>query len=174
MTRRSAQVPLSEEEAFAVLEPYFKAASGLYEEYCERIGMPFKRVRLECRTDMHDTPRHFAGASTDGRLIAVAPHMADLPEDTVAAIFAHEFGHIIDHQNPGVFALRGEELVRHRGTDEKHLIARMKQWDARDYDAVEITADLIAQQVIGKRIGYSGPCLLQGFDRGVPRPRGLR
>ncbi len=39
---------------------------------------------------------------------------------------------------------------------------------------IEVIADLIAQAAIGSRIGYSGKCMLQGLNRGVPRPEGLR
>ena len=49
-------------------------------------------------------------------------------------------------------------------------IARMRQWQARTHHEIELTADLIAEQVLGHRIGYSGPCMLQSFNRGVPPP----
>jgi hypothetical protein len=167
------------------LEPYFEAAREVYLEFAEARGLSvagLRRVKLECGLDMHDTPRHFAGASTDGSRIRLAPHMVDLPEDTVAAIIAHEFGHIVDYLNPAAFVCNVEEssliLITEQHEDEKRAdktrIARVRQWDARDDHSIELTADLIAQEVIGKRIGYSGPCMLQGFARGVPRPTKLR
>jgi hypothetical protein len=175
---------LESDAAFAILEPYFEAAREVYMEYVNKRGLQvrgIKRVRLECRPDMHDTPRHFAGASEEGNLIAVAPQMVDLPEDTVAAILAHEFGHVVDFLNPGAFHCDVEERQLVFLPDEEEgergdrvRLARLRQWRKRDEHAVELTADLIAEQAIGKRIGYSGPCLLQGFARGVPRPEHLR
>ncbi len=168
----------------AILEPYFEAAREIYVEYAKSHGLsvkPLKRVRLACRRDMHDTDRHFAGASEDGTLIAAAPEMVDLPEDTVAAIFAHEFGHILDFQNPSKFSCdvgEGQLLcladLGEGEREDRTRVARMRQWSKRDAHEVELTADLIAEQVIGVRIGYSGPCMLQGFGRGVPRPKKLR
>ena len=175
---------MESDAAYAILEPYFEAAREVYLEYSEQRGLRVKgirQVRLECRDDMHDSPRHFAGASEDGNLIAFAPQMVDLPEDTVAAILAHEFGHIVDFLNPGRFHCDVEErkLIFLPEEDEgergeRVRVARLRQWRKRDHHAVELTADLIAEQAIGKRIGYSGPCRLQGFSRGVPRPPHLR
>jgi len=177
---------LSEAEAYAILEPYFLAAKEVYAEYTLKLGLGkgIRRTRLECRAEMHDTERHFAGATTDGRLIAVAPEMAELPEDTVAAIFAHEFGHVVDHLHPGRFVLEESEesLIyvpecEYRVEDLRTAqvrVASMRQWEAREEDVIELTADLIAEQAIGHRIGYSGACMLQGFNRGKRRPKGLR
>lgn len=175
---------LAPEVAYAILEPYFEAAREAFIEYLKSIDLPtkgLKSVRLECSPDMHDTPRHFAGASEDGRVIAVAPQMVNLHEDTVAAILSHEFGHIVDFLNPATFSCIPEEGVLLRLKDlgqgeraDRTRVARMRQWERRDAHCVELTADLIAEQAIGVRIGYSGPCMLQGFGRGVPRPKALR
>jgi hypothetical protein len=173
---------MSSEVAYAILEPYFEATREAYLAFAQGLPLPtsaLKKVRMECREEMHDTPRHFAGASEDGSLIAVAPQMVDLPEDTVAAIFAHEFGHVLDFLNPAYFSCDTEEQILLRvplagSREDKSRIAQMRQWRSRDEHTVELTADLIAEQVIGVRIGYSGPCMLQGFGRGVSRPRDLR
>jgi len=169
--------------ARVILEPYFVAARDEFLTFCEEqeLGSVIKKTCLECHVNAHDTERHFAGASTDGRLIVVAPQMADLPEDTVAAIFAHEFGHIVDHLYPGRFVTDGDELVflRDEAFDDENprkvqsRIARIRQWEARSDYEVEVTADLIAERVLGHRIGYEGPCMLQGFNRGVRRPKNL-
>ena len=174
---------LTREQAYAVLEPYFLAARETFLVYTEslELGRTIKRTRLECMPEMHDTERHFAGASTDGRVVAAAPQMVDLPEDTVAAIFAHEFGHIVDFTYAaqfvvvdGVLVFRPDIYEPNDKASAQMRIARMRQWEARSEDEIELTADLIAEQAVGHRIGYSGPCLLQGFNRGVERPKGLR
>lgn len=164
------------------MEPYFIAARTLFVEYCEQrgLGAAVKDTKFECRSEMHDTPRHFAGTSLDGRKVLAAPELAELPEDNVAAIFAHEFGHVVDHRFPGRFVYADEELVLvaevpegvHRGDQAR--VARMRQWEAREDDEIERVADAIAEQATGQRIGYSGPCMLQGLNRGVERPRDLR
>ncbi len=170
--------------ALAILEPYFEAAREIYLKFSKGRGLNvrgLKKVRLECREDMHDTERHFAGASEDGTRIAIAPQAVDLPEDTLAAIIAHEFGHIVDFLNPGMFLCDTEEqtliLVSEKDEDEaragKTRFARIRQWEKRDSHSIELTADLIAEEAIGTRIGYSGPCMLQGFGRGVSRPEDL-
>lgn len=171
--------------ALAILEPYFEAAREVYLDFARARGLnvsALQRLRLECDPGMHDTPRHFAGAAQDGSVIVLAPQVVNLPEDTVAAIIAHEFGHIVDFQNPGLFVsdTEAQTLVLLRETDDdegratKTRFARTRQWSRRDEHSVELTADLIAQEAIGQRIGYSGPCMLQGFNRGVSRPKKLR
>jgi hypothetical protein len=170
-----------EEEALVIIEPYFEAAREVYGAFYEASGLDSKglmKLRLECSPEMHDTPRHFAGASVDGRKIVVAPEIVLLPEDTVAAILAHEFGHITDFLHAGRFVCdvvdRKLGFLREGAEDDyrtaRTRVARMRQWRSREDHVIEVTADLIAEVVIGKPIGYAGPCLLQGFDRGVPRP----
>lgn len=173
-TERTA---LTDEAAFAVLEPYFLAAKSVFEDYCvERgLGTQIRKTQFECRRDIHDSERHFAATSVDGLKVFAAPELADLPEDTVAAIFAHEFGHVVDHLYPGRYLVVEEELCffEVEPVDEVR-VARVRQWRKRDDDEVELAADMIAEQATGHRIGYSGPCMLQGLNRGVPRPKGLR
>lgn len=173
---------MDETAAQAILEPYFFAAREEFHKFCvdQKLGNEVRRTRFECEGVVHDTPRHFAGTTLDGRLVVAALELADLPEDTVAAIFAHEFGHVVDHLYPGRFGLAREELVFYREVDlqnekaGKARVARAKQWEGRSADEVELTADLLVERVLGHRVGYSGPCMLQGFNRGMRRPRGLR
>lgn len=181
-----ANLALDEQTTLAILRPYFVAARERFVIYSKTIELPvssLKKVRLECDVNMRDSERHFAGASTDGDVIAVAPEMADLPEDTVAAMFAHEWGHILDHLHPGTFVLDDEEDllilpdIDFDDSDKRSgqaRLARMRQWRDREDHAIELVADKIAEAVVGARIGYSGPCLLQGFNRGVSRPESLR
>lgn len=171
---------ISDEEAYAILEPYFVVARKICTEYCQGLGLGdgVKNTKFECRRDIHDSERHFAATTLDGRKVLAAPELADLSEDTVAAIFAHEFGHVLDHLYPTCFVCVEEELVFvGKVPDGEHSdqtrIARMKQWEGRDDHTVEVTADLIAEQVTGSRIGYEGPCMLQGLNRGVKRPKHL-
>lgn len=166
------------------MEPYFVAVRDEFLTFCvsKELGTELRKTKLECREDVRDSERHFAGTSTDGRMVVVAPEMADLPEDTVAAIFAHEFGHVVDHLYPGRFLVQEEELVFFGAVDydpndsrtAQVRVARMRQWEARDEHEIELTADLIVEEVLGHRIGYSGSCMLQGFNRGEPRPKQLR
>lgn len=172
------------DEALAVLDPFFQAAREVFVAYemnwlgCSRM----RRVRLECSATVHDTARHFAGASEDGKLILAAPELAELPEETVVAILAHEFGHAMDFAYPAMFRESEGELKRavalaDNGQDrrfEQAAVAAMRQWRDRDPDTVERTADVVAEHVTGRRIGYAGPCLLQTLDAGIARPAGLR
>lgn len=171
--------------AQAVLEPYFIAARDEYLRFCieKQLGTEIRRTQLECSEEVRDADRHFAGTTLDGRCIVVSQDLADKPEDVVAAIFAHEFGHVVDHLYPGRFQVDDEEeLVFFQEGDfdpqdtraAQSRVARTRQWEARDAYRIELTADLIAQEVLGHRIGYSGACMLQGFNRGVRRPRDLR
>lgn len=171
---------LSRDEAHAVLEPYFLVVR---ERFAPKLPKTAK-VTLEVAGDVHDTERHFAG--WDGHHVVAAAEMAELPEGTVLAIFSHEFGHATDFLYPGAYVfVDGEGLVTMprapedtRDLDKRGaqaLRARMRWWQDRDDDAIERTADAIAEHIIGKPIGYAGPCMLQSFGGGErPRPRGLR
>jgi hypothetical protein len=184
---RDTLTDLDCESALAIIEPYFIAIQERFVDY-EVAVLPearMKRVRLECSGLMHDSPRHFAAAAETGQLIVVAPHLAELPEETVLAIVAHEFGHAMDFSYPALYSLSddGRLLARpeasigdvepNQRTDQAR-VARMRQWRDRDEHAVEVTADKIAEEVMGRSIGYAGPCELQAFDRGVPRQRSIR
>lgn len=172
------------ESSLAIIEPYFIATQERFSEHeLKRFAdVRMTKVRLECSALFHDSPRHFAAAAENGRLIVVAPHLAELPEETVLAILAHEFGHAMDFARPGHYALdhgllfEQPEIPAREGDKraDQARIARIRQWSARDQDAIEITADKVAEHVTGRTIGYVGPCELQAFDRGSPRRVGLR
>lgn len=166
---------LSEEEAEALLEPYFiEARKRFYEQGLERL----KAVRFGCSKKMHDSPRHFAATTTDGKQILVAPELVEVDEPLVIGIIAHELGHATDFLYPGEFVLgkSDEEIVRRQrdDVDERQWHRWMSRWQARSGYVVEKTADLIAGLVWGTPIGYTGPCMLETFEGGVPRPRSLR
>jgi len=167
---------LTNEEAHAILEPYFEV---LRDEYFMPAGMTLCRgTRLRVDPSMHDTNRHFAACQDDGRLILVAPEVAELPDTQVMAILAHELGHACDFLYPGQFAMRGEdEPAMWRDPSElqeRHWRRGLKEWQKRDDDLVELTADAIAHRVMGERYGYRGPCLIQDFSAARLRPVGLR
>jgi hypothetical protein len=166
---------LSDAEADAVLEPYFVAARGRFLDY--GLGR-LKGVRFSVSAKMHDSPRHFAATTTDGKKILVAPELAELDEPIVIGIIGHELGHATDFLYPGEFVLgRSDDEITRRSrneVDERQWHRWMSQWERRDDYVVEKTADLIAGLVWGTPIGYTGPCMLESFDEGVPRPRGLR
>lgn len=164
---------LEPRDAFVVLEPYFLVVQ---EQFVDAGFDRCARTTLVCAPWVHDSPRHFAACEETGHRIFAAPELADLPDTTVIAIFAHELGHAVDFAYPATFAL-GREGIQRRdfsSVSEKQVRAWMSGWNARDADAVEVTADKIAESVLGVPIGYSGPCELQSFGRGHARPQGLR
>jgi hypothetical protein len=173
-------VRLTDEEAYAVLEPFFLETRKVFVE----AGLArCAKTRLEIDGEAHDTPRHFAGCTEDGLLIVVAPQLADLPVDNVVAIFAHEFGHSADFLYPARFVVADGELVssfegkRRRALEEIDQRAeynRRKQWEDRGSGDVEEAADRIAQDVTGREIRYAGPCVLQTYGSGRTRPAELR
>jgi len=128
---------------------------------------------------VHDSPRHFAACDESGRTILCAPEMAELPEQVIIAIFGHELGHAVDFLYPGEWVLGADgeparRRTREQTADDAQWERWLRAWQTRDDDVVELTADAIAHHVVGARIGYVGPCLLQCFDRGEARPVGLR
>jgi hypothetical protein len=171
------------EEAKAILEPYFIVAQ---ERFVEARFTRVRRTSFKVTGRMHDSARHFAGTREDGLVVEVAPEMVEIGEEFVIAIMAHELGHATDFLYPGEFVLgHDEELVRRRRpglvTDEVEDDPEAKQWKRwhrmwlkRDAYVVEKTADRIAEFVYEKPIGYTGPCLLETFEGGVPRPTELR
>jgi hypothetical protein len=157
-----------------ILDPYFRAMREVFVGY----GLTECRtVKLQADPLMHDEPRHFAGTRDDGRVMLVSPEMAELPEPTVSAIFAHEFGHATDFLYPGEFVLGVDRVAVRRDREsfsDSSWHRWLKDWEARDDDVIEFVADAIGEMVTGKRIGYPGPCKIQTFGRGMARPRGLR
>lgn len=168
----SLTTDLSLDEALAVLEPFFDV---IRERFLAHGFTRLKSTTLYVASWAHDTPRHFAACSEDGRSIIVAPEMAELPVEMASAIMSHEFGHATDFLYPGEFT--GGEAVVRRSRDEvsdKTWIKMQRTWESRDDDQIERTADGIAVAVMGIPIGYVGPCQLQCFNRGTARPQGLR
>lgn len=169
---------LTTAEALAIIEPYFFVVRDRFYDagYSE-----LRRTKLRCRKWVHDTPRHFAACTDDGSEIVVAPELAELGYDTVCAMLAHELGHATDFCYPARFILsrdgRSVGTVPEVDMDDVAAAREWRQWlgawKRRDTDTVELTADGIAEEVMGTLIGYRGPCLLQSFA-GRPRPLGLR
>lgn len=166
---------LTNEEAHAVIEPYFEEIRAAYLE--AGLGL-CARTRLVIDPSMHDTARHFAACTDDGKTIYIAPELAEEADTVLMAIVAHEFGHACDFLYPGHFALRGDDepaLYRDpTSMKPKHWHRWLKDWRARDADTVELSADAIAHLAMGVRYGYRGPCLIQDFGATRARPRGLR
>lgn len=165
---------LSADEAHAVIEPYFEA---IREDYLAHGLVKCKRTRLFVAPAMHDTERHFGACKDDGSAILIAPELADAPVAVVLAILAHEFGHATDFLYPGEFVLGAEGPALRRAqkeAEEKQWSKWLKAWHKRDDDVVELTADAIAERVMGVAYGYQGPCWIQSFDARAARPMGLR
>lgn len=186
-------VGLTDDEALVVAEPYFRELQRVF----KRAGLRrVEKARLIIDPSMHDADRHFAGASTDGREVRIAPVIASLPEDNLVAILAHELGHIADYAYPCRFQLVDGGLIEwdhpdwKRGAEDvdpdaarspaearkaRTAHARRLQWESRESDVVERTADAVAEMATGRAVYYAGPCDLQSFAGGVrPRPPGLR
>lgn len=144
-----------------------------------------KATRWRVTPEARDHGRHFAFCRVDGLEIGFAPELVLLPFDTARGIIAHEFGHAADYLYPAQF-LPGPGGSLHAvrvGTRSNDGVPpeRYNQWRRRDYDAIERTADAVAETVLTKatgapvKIGYAGPCQLETLNAGVrPRPRGLR
>lgn len=167
---------LESDEAREALTSYFSETKLLFVE-CGLTKL--RKVDLVVDGSVRDSGRHYAACREDGRVILVSPAMADLPHDSVAAIFAHEFGHAADFSYPARFLVADGELVQRSGTsaagiDDRWAYNQSKQWVERPDDAVELTADLIAEWVTGRQIRYSGSRCVQTYGAGVsPRPEGL-
>lgn len=135
---------------------------------------------------VRDSPRHFAACQTDGSKIVLSSELARMDPRIVGAIIGHEFGHAVDFSYPACFLLQrdGTLDVRRAGTRSNDAIPRERTmyWEKRSSDQIERTADLIAEKILGVRIGYCTPCKLQTLLVGAPdevycdypRPRGLR
>ncbi len=162
------------EEAHAILEPYFEAVR---ERFLDADLQKVAKTRLVVRSWVHDSPRHFGACREDATEIVLAPEIVELGQDIVVGIIAHEFGHATDFAYPGEFWL-GRNGIERRGIadagSETQWVRWRKAWGERDEDVVERVADAVASSVMGAPIGYLGPCLLQSFAGGIPRPAGLR
>ncbi len=172
---RDLTTDLTNEEALSILEPYFDAVR---EDYVAAGLTRCSKTRLVIDPAMHDTARHFAACQDDGLVILLAPELAEIDDKAVLAVIAHELGHAVDFLYPGQFAMRGDsEPAEYRSPESmkaKHWHRWLKDWEKRDADLVEMTADAIAHRVMGVRYGYLGPCLIQSFGARRVRPVGLR
>jgi len=171
---------VDEEAAQALLEPYLiEVAARFYEAGLTRL----EGIRVKVSASEGGEGRNFAACRTDGRLIILSPDILWLVPATITGILAHELGHAADFLYPGLF-VRGrngrmillDDSKKGVPTGEAPVPATwLEDWKRRDDDEVERQADRIAEEVLGERIGYHGPCLLQTVDEGIsPRPRGLK
>jgi hypothetical protein len=181
------ETALSCEEALLVAEPFFLAVQEKFVEWEMGVygSSKSRKVRLECDASLHMEEgsigggpafRHFAACSEGGDLIVMAPELVELPEVTLLGIMAHEFGHALDFSRPVYFGFDGERLV-HRdpaSLSDKRRVAAARWWRDRSPDVVEGMADQIAEVATGRRIGYTGPCMLQTLAGGPRRPARLR
>lgn len=170
-------VVTQEEIAAVVIAPHFDAVRDVFAEFEPEEGKPLRvlrKTRFIVDSGVHDSNRHFAGCRQDGMLVQIAPEAARLPVDTLVAIFAHEMGHAADFAYPGCWLTERDGPARWlRKRTGRGARAWMKAWSQRSDDQMEWDADSIAWAVVGRRIGYCGPCALQCFD-GRARPEGLR
>jgi hypothetical protein len=169
----SKRISIDAEQAQAILEPIWERVLDAFEEYGHQEP---SKAKLGFDPALHDTCRHFAGTTLDGKSVYYAPALADMPIDTIEAIMAHEAGHIVDLSNPGRWWFRGGELCFLKELPSKNLKKLLVEWSERDDDEVEHVADAIAEVCMGRRIGYigEGGCLVQTWDKGKRRPNGLR
>lgn len=192
------------EIAHAVLQPHFDAVRDVFAGLSAASPIALGRVRRTkfiVDDSARNSARHFAATRTDGLLMVFAPQLVELPVETVVAIVAHEFGHALDFAYPGCWTWPrgeagpvqwvGEDKAAHarawRGIfgkpaarsrtgmdDDAPAVNWMRAWGDRTEDEIEWAADGIAWAVTGRRPLYSGPCMLQGFSGGQPRPANLR
>ncbi len=169
----------SEEIAAAVLEPHFDAVRDVYCQYGDGELQRLSKVRFVVDKSIHNSPRHFAATRDDGLLMLFAPQFIDLPEETLVAILAHEFGHAADFLFPARFVTTGTKKAIWASDDQldtKQFRGWQRIWEQRNRDQIEQSADSIAYEVTGRPIKYDfvDSCLLQRFNRGMERPLGLR
>lgn len=165
------------DEAAQILTPCFDAVRDIFAEYAPQKGVTLEalgQTKMLVDPSLHDSPRHFAACRTDGKLIMLAPQMADLEPEQVAAILAHEFGHAADFRYPAHFRWHGRRAPALFKVPQRRVADKMRAWSDRSDDEVEWTADAIALSVTGKRIRYCGPCMVQCFSGGTVRPKGLK
>lgn len=165
--------PIDIEEAEAILLPHWVAVVEAF----EAAGFEkLRKVKIVLTEEAHDECRHFAATRTDGKVLYLAPQLVHMPVETIDGILAHEAGHLVDFQHPGIYWYRNDCLMEAEELPKKGMRKILKAWDARDDDEVERVADEIAYNVIGTRIGYVGSptCLVQALGRGKKRPVGLR
>lgn len=135
--------------------------------------------RIVFTDEVRDSCRHFAAMRMDGKLLYLSPEIVEMPEETILGIMAHEAGHAVDLQNPGIYWFRRQALLVSEPLDRltsRELKKLMDAWHDRSDEEVERVADALAEQAMGLRMGYVGKpgCLVQALGRGKKRPPGLR
>jgi hypothetical protein len=164
------------------LAPYVDAVRDVFLEWRSSDGRQLSRVaevKVAIDPQAFDGGRHFAGCRQDGRRVALAPELAHLPEETITAIVAHEMGHAVDFLYPAEWAVeRGKPAtwlsLAGDGRNERRARYKiMAAWSDREHDLVELAADSITWAIVGRRVQYCGPCLLECWRGGVARPTGL-
>jgi hypothetical protein len=173
---------LGAEAALEVIAPDLELVADAYGRYgLERLTEGLEIHMTEDKALFQG--RTYAACRTDGRLLLLSPDLACLPRPMLQGILGHELGHAADYLYPGQWAQERSGRARmldvsKKGvpTGEKPLPKRwLDDWHARDDDAIERMADAICECVMGVKIGYTGPCLLQTIGQGIrPRPPGLR
>lgn len=164
---------MDSESDFAILETIWQDVTA---QFLRNGHEEPARAALVLDEAMHDSCRHFAGTTPDGKSVRVAPILIDMPADTVIAILAHEGGHVVDLSNPGRWWFRNGKLALVEELPTRGLKKLLSAWRDRSDDELERVADAIAESVLGMRIGYvgTGSCLVEALGRGRPRPKGLR
>jgi len=166
-----------EEVAYAILEPHFDAVRDVFADYEPEPGHALVKLngtKLLVDSAVRDSQRHFAACRDDGLLIVLAPQAAYLDHNTLVPLICHEFGHAADFLYPARWELRRNRPAIWVPEGAPKMAKRRNAWNARNDDSVEWAADSIAQAVVGRPIQYCGPCMLQCFSGGQPRPSNLR
>ena len=158
-------------------EPHFDAVKDHYASFEVEPGERLEhveRVGLQINPAVRDNERHYAACRDDGLLIVVAPQTAQLPPETLVPLLCHEFGHAADFLYPARWAGRRGDSAVWVPNGTRKMAQLRRAWSERSIDQVEWDADSIALAVTGRQIQYCGPCLIQCFSGGQPRPKGLR
>jgi len=171
-----------EEIAASVILPHFHAVQDVFSFHKPELGIRLDRltrVTFIVDPDIHDKPRHFAATRDDGRLMMFAPEIVDLDVETLVAIVTHEFGHAADFVYPARWIMPPDGPGKARWIRDDEIATKpfrqwRKLWEDRNRDQVEWAADGVAEAVTGKKIGYCGDCIIQCFEGGIGRPKGLR
>ena len=120
-------------------------------------------VMLDWTAD--DGHRHFAYYREDQQSIHLSPALCTYPVHVQFAMIGHEFGHAADFLYPASW---------HDGEFYDTPVQKTR-WRQRSRDAIEQSADAIAETVMGIQIHYTTNCLVQSTKGGIrPRPEGLR
>jgi hypothetical protein len=166
----------------AIIEPYFDLVRQTFADHVLEGGEQMskvRRTRMLVDPSVRDSQRHYAACRDDGRLILVAPEATDLDVDNeLIPLLSHEMGHAVDFLYPGSWvppARPGQRAIWIGDLDSKEArYWKRRLWHERGDDQIEQMADAIAYKVMGKRIRYCGPCMVQCFSGGRTRPTGLR